>query len=77
MFQNPRALLRMLTGKSHAGENGVQIESFEDSKGAARSECDSADLLGRNKGIIEFLESLEAFIRTFINKDYPDAFAPG
>ena len=75
-FQNPRCLLRLLTGKFRPGENGVQIESFEKSKGASRSDCDEPDLLGRNKGIIECLESLEAFIRTFINKTFPDAFGP-
>lgn len=35
VFQNPRALLRMLTGNFQAGENGVQIENFKESKGAA------------------------------------------
>ncbi len=76
VFQNPRALLRMLTGKFRPGENGIQIESFEKRKGAARSTCEDADLLGRNQGLIECLESLGAFIRTFINKDFPDAFEP-
>jgi hypothetical protein len=76
VFQNPRALLRLLTGKFHAGENGIQIETFETSKGTARESCDSPDLMGRNKGIIECLESLEAFIRTFINEEISDVFAP-
>jgi hypothetical protein len=76
VFQSPRALLRFLTGKFHAGENGIQIESFEISKGAARASCDSPDLMGRNKGIIDCLESLKAFIRTFINEGFSDVFAP-
>jgi hypothetical protein len=75
-FQNPRVLLRLMTGKFQAGENGVQIESFETSKGAARGDCDGPDLLGRNKGIIECLDSLQAFIRTFINEGFSDVFAP-
>jgi hypothetical protein len=76
VFQNPRALLRLLTGKFRPGENGIQIESFEKRKGGSRSSCDDPDLLGRNSGIIECLDCLRAFIRTFINKGFPDAFEP-
>lgn len=76
IFQSPRGLLRTLSGKFLPGENGIQIESFEVAKGSSRGECDSPDLLGRNKGILECLEALEAFIRTFINIELPSVFAP-
>jgi hypothetical protein len=75
-FQSPRTLLRILTGKFHPGENGIHIESFEIIIGSARRDCDGPDLLGRNKGIIDCFESLVAFIRTFINGDLPNLFAP-
>jgi hypothetical protein len=75
-FQNARDLLRMLTGRFHSGDNGIQLETFEITKGSARASIDGPDLLGRNKGIIDCLGSTLAFFKTFINEGLPNVFAP-
>jgi hypothetical protein len=75
-FQNARDLLRMLTGKFHPGDNGIQLETFEVTKGSARANMDGPDLLGRNKGVIDCFDSVVAFFKTFINEELPNVFAP-
>jgi hypothetical protein len=75
-FSNPRVMMRLLTGNFHPGDNGVQIEDFELTEGGARRNSDTPDVFGRNRGLVECLDSLVAFIRTFVNPDLLDVFLP-
>jgi hypothetical protein len=75
-FTNPKIMYRLMTGAFKAGSNGVQLQSFEPEPGFSRGSQEEPDFQGRNKGIIETLNCFVAWVKTFVNKDFMEVFAP-
>ena len=76
IMSKPKLFYRLMMGSFEAGPEGIQLQSFEPKIGMSRALEEDADIFGRNRGIIQTLSCMVAFIRTFIHRNFADVFFP-